>query len=629
MRRRIRDVLLVSSLYDSYIFEEEGRLYELIRNEYQGLNLSHAPELTRVSSGEEALALANEGRKFDLIITTLHIEDMHSLQFAKKAREAGIAIPIVLLAFDNRELADLMMQHDMKAFDRVFIWQGDFRLITAIIHHLEDKLNVDDDTRAAGVQSIILVEDSIRFYSSFLPLIYTEILKQSQRLISEGINLAHRYVRMRARPKILLCTTYEEAWAYYEQYQETILGVISDFDFLRDGKQDPQAGLLFAQKVKEAHSDIPILLQSNLRENERAAHAIGASFAVKDSPVLLHEVRQFMQQYFSFGDFIFRTPDGKEVGRAANLQALEEKLRLVPVESLRYHGERNHFSNWLKARTEFWLAEELRPRKVSDFASIEGLRDLLISSLHDYRQMQQRGVITDFRKGSFDPASSFARVGGGSLGGKARGLGFVNTLINNRQIRNAFEGVEIYVPSGIVIGTDVFDEFLEANHLHDLVMSPIADETLTRRFTEAAKFPKEVVRSLTEFLNLVHEPLAVRSSSLLEDSQYQPFAGVYETYMIPNAHQNPRKRLAQLLTTIKRVYASTLYQKAKDYIRMTSYRLEEEKWRSLSRSWLVRRTAAASIRILPAWQSRITFIPLPLRNRRTGSSPSRSGSGRP
>lgn len=577
MRKRIRDVLLVSSLYDSYLFEEDGRLYELIRNEYQGLNLSHSPELTRVSSGAEGIALAKEENRFDLIITTLHIEDMHSLEFAKQAREAGLKIPIVLLAFDNKELGDLMLHHDMSVFDRVFIWQGDFHLIIAIIHDLEDRMNVVHDTEAVGVQSIILIEDNIRFYSSFLPLIYTEILKQSQRLISEGVNLAHRYLRMRARPKILLCTTYEEALEYYNAYKENILGVISDFDFLREGKQDPLAGLLFAKKVKGELSDVPILLQSNLKENERKAHSIGASFVLKESAVLLHEVRQFMNQYFSFGDFIFRTLDGKEVGRAIDLQSLEEQLRTVPEESLRYHGERNHFSNWLKARTEFWLAEQLRPRKVSDYASFEELRQDLISSLHEYRQMQKRGIITDFKKETFDPASSFARIGTGSLGGKARGLGFLNTLISNELHREEFAGVRLYVPPGVVIGTDVFDEFLDVNHLHDLVMSPVDDETLTKRFVGAENFPHDVLKQLDDFLEINTEPLAVRSSSLLEDSQYQPFAGVYETYMIPNNDSDSSVRMAELLGAIKRVYASTFYRKAKDYIKMTSYRLEEEK----------------------------------------------------
>ena len=577
MRRRIRDVLLVASPYDLYIFEEDGRLYDLIRNEYQGWHLSHSPELTRVSSGHEAITLAKDQVPFDLIITTPHVEDMVALTLARKLRESGLHTPVVLLATDDRELKDLLTHHDTSVFDRIFIWQGDFRLIIGVIKDMEDRLNVDDDTRSVGVQSIILIEDNIRYYSSFLPLIYSELFIQSQRLLSEGINLSHRYLRMRARPKILLCTTYEEAWAYYEKYQETILGVISDIDFMRGGVPDPRAGIEFAKNVKAQHLDIPIVLQSYTPENEAEAHAIGASFLLKNSPTLLHDIRTFMVQYFSFGDFVFRTPDGKEVGRASDLKSLEEQLHFVPEESIRFHGERNHFSNWLKARTEFWLAQKLRPRKVSDYPDVAALREDLISSLREYQRKRQHGIITDFAKETFDPSYSFARIGGGSLGGKARGLGFVNTLINIHNVRDTFEDVQIYVPAAVVVGTDVFDRFLDENNLRSFALNATDDGEITRRFVESESFPSEIVGQLADFLDLCTEPLAVRSSSLLEDSQYYPFAGVYETYMIPNNHPDQYLRLSDLVTTVKRVYASTFYQTAKEYITATSYRLEEEK----------------------------------------------------
>ncbi len=577
MRRRIRDVLLVSSLYDLYLFEEDGRLYELIRNEYQGLHLSHSPELTRVSSGEEAIALAKEEKRFDLIITTLHIEDMTALKLARLVRSSGLEIPVVLLAYDNKELKDLITYHDTSVFDKIFIWQGDFRLIIGIINHLEDKMNAEHDTMIAGVQSIIVIEDNVRYYSSFLPIVYTEILNQSRRLISEGVNLTHRYLRMRARPKIFLCTTYEEAWQYFERYEQYILGVISDVDFLRNGKPDPNAGLAFAREVKNRQPDVPILLQSTNADLEQMARARGASFLMKESPTFLMELRQFMTQYFSFGDFVFRLPEGQEVGRASDLKSLEQQLHFVPEESIRYHAERNHFSNWLKARTEFWLAHKLRPRKVSDYPSLAALREDLISSLREYRKLQQRGLITDFSNETFDPNTSFARIGGGSLGGKARGLGFVNILINNYNVRNKFEGVQISVPPAVVLGTDVFDQFLDENTLRAFALNSNDDAEITRRFLEARSFPEGVLGDLAAILDLIREPLAVRSSSLLEDSQYHPFAGVYETYMIPNNNPDPFQRLGELVSTIKRVYASTFYQSAKDYIKVTSYRLEEEK----------------------------------------------------
>ena len=502
---------------------------------------------------------------------------MHALNLAKLVKQSNLNIPIVLLAYNNRELTDLISRHDVSVFDKIFIWQGDFRIMLGIIKYMEDKINVEHDTKIVGVQSIILIEDNIRDYSTFLPLIYTEILKQSQNLISEGINLSHKFLRMRARPKILLCTNYEEAWDYYEKYREFILGIISDIDFKRNGIEDPEAGLEFAKRVKAQYPDIPILLQSYIKENKAKAKEIGASFLVKESPNLLQELRKFMVNYFSFGDLIFRLPDGSEVGRAHDLKSLEEQLKIVPDESILYHAERNHFSNWLKARTEFWLAHKLRPRKVSDFSSINELRENLISSIKEYQKRRQKGIITDFVKDTFDPASSFARIGGGSLGGKARGLGFINTLINNYNISAKYDNILIYVPPAVVLGTDVFDQFLEENDLRNFAISCNDDEEITLRFLAADKFPEDIIKHLVEFLDIIRSPLAVRSSSLLEDSQYQPFAGVYETYMLPNNNHNPIIRLSELITTIKRVFASTFYQNAKDYIFATAYRLEEEK----------------------------------------------------
>lgn len=577
MRLRIRDILLVSSLYDLYLFEEDGRLYELIRNEYQGLNLSHSPELTRVSSGNDAIQLAKEESRFDLIITTLHIEDMHALNFAKLVKNSGLNIPIVLLAHDNKELKYLLLNPEVRLFDKIFVWQGDFRIIIAIIKFLEDRMNVEHDTKIVGVQVILFIEDNVKYYSSFLPIIYSEILNQSQRLISEGINLTHKFLRMRARPKILLCSNYEEAWEYYQKYKELVLGVISDIDFPRGGEQDVKAGIEFAMNVKREHSDIPILLTSNNSEYKAEAHNVGASFVLKDSPLLLNELRQFMNHHFSFGDFVFRTQSGVEVGRASDLKSLEDQLKTVPDESILYHAARNHFSNWLKARTEFWLAHKLRPRKVSDYPNTDALRQDLINSLRDYRTLRQRGIIADFSKETFDPESSFARIGEGSLGGKARGLGFVNTLINNYNVREQFEDVLISVPPAVVLATSVFDQFLDENDLRKFALNSEDDEEITQRFLQAEKFPEDVLADLAAFLDIIHSPLAVRSSSLLEDSQYHPFAGVYETYMLPNNASNPLIRLNDLLNTIKRVYASTFYRGAKDYIKITSYRLEEEK----------------------------------------------------
>ena len=577
MNKKVREILLVSSLYDFYLFEEDGRLYELIREEYQSLNLSWAPEITHVTTGKEALALIEKENSFDIIITTLHIEDMHVIKLAEKIRSITSDIPIILLAYDNRERKELTSQHDTSIFEKLFIWQGDYKLLMGIVKYVEDKLNLESDTQTVGVQSIILVEDNIKFYSAYLPLIYTEVFKQSQRLILEGINITHKFLRMRARPKILLCTTYEEAWDYFENYEEFILGIITDNNFRHHGVRDPEAGIKFAKNVKERQHDIPILLQSSNAEYAEAARSIGVAFLQKGSPRLLHHLRQFMLDNFGFGDFVFKIPDGREVGRASNLRILQEQLEIVPEESVVYHAERNHFSKWFKARTDFWLAHKLRPRKVTEFKTPGDLRREILDSIKIYTEERTRGTITEFKKELYDPVNSFARVGNGSLGGKARGLGFINTMINSHKVRYKFEDVEISVPSAIVIATDVFDKFLEENHLESFAYQETNDKELLTRFIEAKHFPFHVIKELNEFLEIIKEPLAIRSSSLLEDSQFQPFAGVYQTYMIPNNHPDPIVRLNQLLDCIKSVYASTFFKKAKDYMKATAYRMEEEK----------------------------------------------------
>jgi CheY-like chemotaxis protein len=576
MRHRVRDILMVSSLYDSFILGEEGGLYELLLDEYMGLNLSHPPDIRRVSSGREALDFVQGEGRFDLILTTLHLEDMHVLDFARRLRKADISVPIVLLTYDIRELNDLTANHDISCFDKVFMWQGNFRILLAIIKCIEDLANVEHDTKLVGVQSIILIEDNVKFYSSYLPIIYTQLMRHSQNVMEEGVNLAHKMLRMRARPKILLCENYEKAWEYFETYHETILGVISDIRFPRDGVTDPQAGIEFARNVKKSHLDIPILLQSNDPEMESVAHEIGASFLRKNSPRLLHRLTKFMKQYFSFDDFVFCLPDGTEVDRAVDLREMERKIRAIPDESLLYHAERNHFSNWLKARTEFYLAHMLRPRKVSDFASMDHLREALISYLREYHTAQYRGTISDFDPKSFDPESDFTRLGSGSLGGKGRGLAFMDTLLSISRLQEEFKDISIAVPPTVILETDVFDDFIEQNDLGDFAMTSSDDGDIARRFHEAS-FHEETVSRLRDLLEVVTYPLAVRSSSLFEDSQFQPFAGVYETCMLPNNHKDPEVRLAELMAAIKRVFASTYFRRAKGYIKATPYRLEEEK----------------------------------------------------
>ncbi len=576
MRHNIRDILLVSSLYDSFVLGEDGGLYELLLNEYMGLNLSHAPGITWVSSAKEAIELASQQSRFDLIITTLHLQDLHAIDYARKLRKMGVTTPLVLLTYDNRELNTLLATHDVSCFDKVFMWQGNFRILLAIIKCIEDIHNVERDTRLAGVQSVILIEDSVKFYSSYLPIIYTELMRHSQEVIEEGMNLSHKMLRMRARPKILLCHTYEEAWRYFETYHETILGVISDIRFPHGGESDPQAGIEFARNVKKSHRDIPILLQSNDIEMKPVALGVGASFLLKNSPMLMHELRDFMKKYLSFGDFVFSMPDGTEVAHAHDLRELEQRIRTVPAESLIFHAERNHFSNWLKARTEFYLAHKLRPRKVSDYASPDDLRQALITYIREYHEAQHRGTIVDFDTVTFDGSDTFTRMGSGSIGGKGRGIVFVESLLNASQIRKRYDGIRISVPAATILQTDVFDDFMEQNNLSELAVRHSDDEEISRRFLDAS-MPEHVVDWLRRLLEVVNYPLAIRSSSLLEDSSYLPFAGVYETYMVPNNHRDLEVRLQELIVAIKRVYASTFSHHAKAYVSQTPYRLEEEK----------------------------------------------------
>ncbi|MEW6050400.1 MAG: PEP/pyruvate-binding domain-containing protein [Candidatus Zixiibacteriota bacterium] len=576
MRFRIREILLVSSLYDSFILEEDGRLSEMILSEYLDLNLSNAPGITRVSTGAEALTIAAEEGRFGLIITTMNLGDMDAVEFARRVKKAGLDIPVIMLTYDNRELIELTAYHDVSVFEKIFVWQGDFRILIAMVKYIEDKRNVDHDTNAVGVQSIIVIEDNINYYSSFLPLIYTELFKHSQSLMAESVNLSHKLLRMRARPKILLSATYEEAWQYYEKYQDCVLGVISDIEFPFRGNPDPEAGIRLAREVRAAHFDIPILLQSDSPQFEGRAREIGAGFLWKRSPVLLQQLRQFMIENFSFGDFVFRLSDGRAVGYAENLRALEEQLAVVPEESIQYHAERNHFSNWLKARTEFWLAHQLRPRKVTDFPTVEDLRQDLIKALRDFRRERHTGTVMDFDPDTFDPNASFARIGSGSLGGKARGLAFVTTLLKNFKLHERFPRTRIDVPPAVIVATDIFDQFLDHNHLRDWAINAANDSEINDRFL-AAHLPEVVTADLAAYIDMVDYPLAVRSSSLLEDSKYQPFAGIYQTYMLPNNHEDPAVRLQELVSAIKRVYASTFSSRTKAYIAATPYRLEEEK----------------------------------------------------
>jgi len=575
MRQRVEELLLVSSAYDAFSFEEDGLLNEILYSEYTDLGLTHAPNVTRVSTGETALAALRE-RRFDLVITMLRLGDMDVLRFTQAVRHFAPGVPIILLTSSSWELARISELRDRLKVDGIYVWHGDTKIFLAMIKCLEDRWNAEHDTRVAGVGTIILVEDSVRFRSSLLPIMYTELVRQTRTVVADGLNRMHKLLRMRARPKILVAETFEEGLGFYDRFHKYLFGVIADVSFPRSGVQDPQAGIDFIRRVKADYPDMPALLQSSDLANRALAESVGAHFLHKRSATLLEDVREFMLNNFGFGDFVFRMPDGREVGRASSLRQMLRALREVPAESVDYHARRNHFSNWLRARTEFELARRLRPRKVSEFQDVESVRQYLIKAFAEAIQNNRRGMVEDFSRERFDLGSQFARIGGGSLGGKARGLAFVDGLLAGAGLEREFRGVRIHVPRSVVIGTDIFDEFLEQNRLRLLALRTSNDEWLTWAFL-TAKLPERLVGDLRTFLEFERGPLAVRSSSLLEDSLYHPFAGIYATHMIPNNHPDPHIRLAQLCDAIKLVYASTFSAAARRYLSMTPHRIEEEK----------------------------------------------------
>src|ERR1700688_401755 len=574
---KVHNILLVSSLYDSFILREDGRLNELLIDESLELNLQQIPGITHVSSCAEALELARSQPRFNLIVTNLTVGDTTAAQLASEVKQAGIDVPVVVLAYDYREVKNFISRNPLTDIERIFLWQGNARILIAIVKYIEDKRNVLHDTRSMGVPVLLVVEDNIRYYSSFLPVMYTELIKQSRRVIQEGVNVAHKLVRMQARPRILLSTNFEDAARLVQEYRDYLFGVVSDVEFPMEGKLSPEAGFELARMVKSLVPDVPVVLQTGRTEFRPRAHAAGYSFLRKRSPTLLKDLRRILTEEFGFGDFVFRLPDASEVGRAKDLNALEEQLQKVPAESIVFHAQSNHFSHWLVARTEFALAAKLRPRKVSDFASPEHLRRDLIESIHEYRREQGEVLIGDFKADTFNPSeSSFLRIGSGSLGGKARGLAFVRHLLRKSRITRRFPGIRISVPPAVVLATDVFDQFVTENNLLDFALHCEDDAEIQRKFLHAP-LATALTEDLKSFLAAVNHPLAVRSSSLLEDSQYQPFTGVYETFMLGNQQTNSDDRLTALSEAIRRVYASTFSRHAKAYVRATPYRLEEEK----------------------------------------------------
>ncbi|MCP4690031.1 MAG: phosphoenolpyruvate synthase PpsA, partial [Desulfobacterales bacterium] len=576
MAKKVNEILLVSSPYDAFIMEEEGRLAERIIHEYRGLNLSRPPMLTWVSSAREALeALARN--KFDLVITMPRLDDMDAFDLGKKIKKTNPDLPVYLLTHNtSRYLLDTV-RADRSAIDRLFVWSGNADLLLALIKSVEDRMNIDHDTQRAMVRVIILVEDSPVYCSSLLPLLYKEIVTQTQGAMERSVNEEHKLFRMRARPKILVAETFEEAVALHQRYRPFLLSIFSDSRFPRNGKMDERAGFELLRMIQRETPDVPLLNLSSEESNRKRAARLSVEFLNKDSPTLHADIGAFFNKNLGFGEFIFRMPDGEEAGRASTLRDMEKLLVQVPPESVLYHAERDHFSTWLMARSEILLAYRLKPVKVTDFPDMPAIVKYLVNIIHERRKGRQRGIVTDFASGCIDPDADFIKIGKGSLGGKARGLAFLSMLLKkNPGLSEEFPGVVVSVPRTLVISTVGFDAFIQENNLKRLSKNDFSDDRIREAFLQA-RVPQWLERDLEIFLSRVDYPLAVRSSSLLEDALFQPFAGIYATFMIPNNHPNRTVRLGRLLTAIKLVYASTYLEAARHYARNTMQRIEDEK----------------------------------------------------
>ncbi len=575
MARKVTDILLVSSPYEAFIMEEEGRLAERIIYEYRGLNLSRPPMLTWVSSARQALDALSR-KKFDLVITMPQVDEINAYDLGRQIKDIHAELPVYLMIQDTSRHLLERKYTERKSIDRVWVWYGNSDLLLALIKNREDQMNVAYDTRRARVRVIILVEDSPIFCSLLLPLLYKEIVTQTQAVMEESVNDEHRILRMRARPKILLAETFEEALDLYQQYRPYLLSVFSDVRFPRGGQMDDQAGFKLLSRIRQEEPDLPLLNLSSEESNRHQAREIAAMFLNKNSPTLHSDIRSFFMTYLGFGDFIFRLPIGREIARASNLREMENILPAIPDESIYYHGRHNHFSSWLMARSEVMLASKLKLVKVSDFPNAGELKKYLVNCIHERRKGRQKGLITELVKGAYDPDADFVKVGKGSLGGKARGLAFISTqLKENPDLQKKFKDVDIQVPKSLVLSTEGFDAFVNDNDLKGLATSERSDAEIADLFLKA-RFPEWLQTDLKLFVAQARYPLAVRSSSLLEDAQFQPFAGIYKTYMLPNNHPDPAARLARLIAAIKLVYASTYYESPKAYAKSTFHRMEDE-----------------------------------------------------
>lgn len=575
MQERIFNVLLIASPYDAFMMEEDGRVEEQLYFEYVALNLSSPPRVTRVSHISEALTVMSQ-KRFDLVIAMPGVDISETFTGAREIKMLYPSTPIVVLTPFSKEVSRRLSKEDFTGVDYVFSWLGNVDLLLAIIKLLEDKMNADRDINGVGVQFILLVEDSVRFYSSVLPHMYKFLLKQSLIFSTEALNEHEQMLRMRGRPKVMLARDYEEAVSIYEKYGENMLGVVSDVSFMREGKKDPQAGIKLARYLREKDPFVPIIIESSEIENASRVMEFDGVFLDKNSKKLPVDLGNAIRENFGFGDFVIRDPKtGEELYRLKTLKDLQYKIFEISARSLFYHAGYNDISRWLYSRAMFPIAEVIKAHRFASLEEAPAVRKLIFDLIVKYRKMKNRGVVAVFHKDRFDRYSNFARIGRGSLGGKGRGLAFIDSIIKKNPICDNFDGVTLSIPRTVVLCTDVFDEFMESNGLYPLALSDIPDDQILARFLEA-KLPERLREDFLALFDVVDKPLAIRSSSLLEDSHYQPFAGIYSTYMIP--HIEDREKMLRLLTdAIKGVYASVFYADSKAYMTATSNVIDQEK----------------------------------------------------
>ena len=575
MMRRIYNVLIVANPYDAFMLEDDGRVEEKIYNEYVELGLRYPPTFTQVSTSEEAYQVLRT-MNIDLVICMPGNADNDAFSVARDIKAGFPKIHCVVLTPFSHGITKRMENEDLSIFDYVFCWLGNTNLILSIIKLIEDKMNLDHDIQEGNVQMLLLVEDSIRFYSSILPNLYNYILAQSKRFSTEALNRHAATLRMRGRPKVVLARNYEEAMALYSKYSDNVLGVISDVRFPIDGVKDSEAGLKLLRNIHKDNPYLPLIVESTESANREKAEAEGFRFVDKNSKKMSIDLRAIMEEHMGFGDFIFRDPKTKaEIMRIHSLKELQDNIFKIPDDSMLYHISRNHMSRWLSARAIFPVSEYLKKITWDRLKDITAHREIIFDAIVQYRHMKNLGVVAVFDRMKFDAYSHFARIGEGSLGGKGRGLAFLDNIIKTHPDFNTFAGATVQIPKTVVLCTDVFDQFMEQNNLYQIALSDASDDEILRHFLHA-QLPDSLIADFFTFFEAVKCPIAIRSSSLLEDAHYQPFAGIYSTYMIPYL-EDKYAMLEMLACAIKGVYASVYYKDSKAYMAATSNVIDQEK----------------------------------------------------